>query len=488
MYFTVRVILIISVFLATISLAQETPEILWQQTYGGNANDVCFSVTGTLDGGYALGGYTLSFGARGEDVYMVKVDENGEFEWDARFGGNSDDECRSIVQTADSGYALSGLTESFGQGGSDSYLIKLNEEGEEEWSQTYGGHGTEWAVSLIQTLDGGYAFHGVTTSQRDVNGDYWFVKTDEEGGLSYDLTFGGRNIDLGWSKIFELEESSYAFSGCSFSFGNGDCDFYPIKIVDDFVEDWAINFGGRPSECCRGFSTTDDGGFVGVGPYTLNYQTYDLVANRITADGEELWREIYDFNSTDWPQAVVQTHDGGFAIAGYTSSLANGSDFFLVKLNGEGELQWHEDYGGRRDDYCVEIIETGENEFILAGYTVSFGAGAVDFFLMKVGMEQEPGAVRSELVENPNTFTLYTTYPNPFNNRATLRYSLDKASNINISVYDLSGTKVMGVENRYAQSGNHSISFDCTDLPAGAYIVKLTSLGRTSETKLTLVK
>jgi len=172
MYTTLRVVLIVSVFLATISLADETPEIIWQQTYGGNANDVCFSVTGTLDGGYALGGYTNSFGARGEDVYMVKVDENGEFEWDARFGGGSDDECRCIVQTADSGYALSGLTESFGQGVSNCYLIKINDEGNEEWSQTYGGNGQEWAVSLVQTMEGGYALHGVTTSQGDANGDY----------------------------------------------------------------------------------------------------------------------------------------------------------------------------------------------------------------------------------------------------------------------------------------------------------------------------
>jgi len=410
-------------------------------------------------------------------------------QWEATFGGRGDDEGRAIINTEDGGYAISGQTNSFGAGENDVYLIKLNIEGEEEWTQTHGGARTDWAVSLVQTTDGGYAYHGVTCSQGEPNGDYWFVKAGHEGELQYDLHFGGGGIDLGWSKIFELEEFSYAFSGCSFSFGNGDCDFYPIKISQEFNVDWANNYGTWISECCRGFTATDDGGFVGVGPYTQDYRSYDMIVQRIDGDGNELWQHVYDFNATDWPQAVVQTSDGGFAVAGYTSSRGNGNDFMLVKLNSDGELVWNEIYGGGRDDIACELIETGEDEFILAGYTVSYGAGGTNCLLMKVGREEDPpNKVNPNTVENPNSFALYTTYPNPFNSKATVRYSIDFASEIKLGVYNMSGTRVLDVEKRHVQPGSYTVDFDCSELASGTYIARLESLGRLSETKLILVK
>lgn len=485
--FVILILLFLS--LSAIAFADDPPIMLWKHTYGGGQNDVLYSITRTGDGGYALAGFTSSEGNGGEDVYIVKVDEDGEEQWSATFGGRGDDEARCIINTEDGGYAISGQTNSFGEGENDVYLIKLNIEGEEEWTQTHGGARTDWAVSLVQTTDGGYAYHGVTCSQGEPNGDYWFVKAGADGELQYDLHFGGGGIDLGWSKIFELDEFSYAFSGCTFSFGEGACDFYPIKIANEFEVVWANNYGTWRAECCRGFVTTDDGGFVGVGPYSLDYQTYDMIVQRIDGDGNEIWQHVYDFNDTDWAQAVVQTSDGGFAVGGYTSSRGNGNDFMLVKLNSEGELQWSEVYGGGRDDICCELIETGEDEFLMVGYTVSYGAGGTDGLLMKVGHEEDPpNEANPEIAENPNGFALYTTYPNPFNSKATVRYSLDFASEINLNVFNMSGKKILEVEKRQMQPGSYTVDFDCSELASGTYIARLESLGRLSETKLILVK
>ncbi len=150
------VYILLSMLFFSPSYAQNT----WCKAIGGSYYDFGYSIIQTTDSGYAIAGITWSFGGGG-DVYVIKLNANGNIEWTKTIGGDSIDYGYSIIQTTDSGYAIAGYTWSFGAGG-NVYVIKLNASGNIEWTKTIGGSGTDYGYSIIQTTDGGYAIDGYT--------------------------------------------------------------------------------------------------------------------------------------------------------------------------------------------------------------------------------------------------------------------------------------------------------------------------------------
>jgi hypothetical protein len=142
--------------IAASAMAQPNPDTLWTRTYGGSNHDYARSVQQTPDGGYIVAGYTASFGAGGSDFYLVKINSQGDTLWTRTYGGSNGEEARSVQQTADGGYIVAGFTYSFGAGLSDFYLVKTNSLGDTLWTRTYGGSRSELAYCVQQTADGGY--------------------------------------------------------------------------------------------------------------------------------------------------------------------------------------------------------------------------------------------------------------------------------------------------------------------------------------------
>ena len=170
--------LIISlIFFVTVSFAQV--DTAWTKTFGGNSNDIGYSVQQTTDGGYIITGYTSSSG--NIDIWLIKTDSNGDSLWTKTFGGSGDDLGQSVQQTTDGGYIITGYTTSFGNGYYDVWLIKTDSNGDEEWNQTFGGGGSDSGHSVQQTTDGGYIITGYTDSFGNGGGDIWLIKTDSEG-------------------------------------------------------------------------------------------------------------------------------------------------------------------------------------------------------------------------------------------------------------------------------------------------------------------
>jgi hypothetical protein len=157
--------------------SSEPPEIEWNQTYGGAGDECARSVVQTAEGGYALAGHTNSYGAGSYDFWLVKTDANGNVEWNRTYEGAGDELAWPLVQTADGGYALAGRTiKSYDPYDSDFWLVKTDSEGNMQWNKTYGGAGEDDAYSLIQTHDGGYALAGSTTVFDPEHGDAWLIK------------------------------------------------------------------------------------------------------------------------------------------------------------------------------------------------------------------------------------------------------------------------------------------------------------------------
>ncbi|MHA1978691.1 MAG: hypothetical protein ACW98I_17445, partial [Candidatus Hodarchaeales archaeon] len=166
-------------------------EIEWENTFGGIDEEWPGFLVQTVDGGFVLSGWTTSYGAGGRDFWLVKTDTNGQAEWNKTYGGIADEDANSMIQTADGGFVFVGGTTSYGAGSGDFWILKTNATGQMEWNQTYGGIADDFAVSAVQTADGGFAFAGGTESVGAGGQDFWLVKTNATGQAEWNQTYGG---------------------------------------------------------------------------------------------------------------------------------------------------------------------------------------------------------------------------------------------------------------------------------------------------------
>ena len=192
----VLVIALFSIIFPQMASAQPAEE--WSKTYGGTAGEVAYSVQQTSDGGYIVAGITYSYGAGDGDVYLIKTDSEGIEEWNQIYGGPERDVAISVQQTLDGGYVITGVTYSFGAGDAEIYLVKTDPQVVEEWSRTYGGQNHDMAHSVQQTSDGGYIIAGVTSSF-GCDGDFYLVKTDSQGVPQWSKNYGGSATDGAYS-------------------------------------------------------------------------------------------------------------------------------------------------------------------------------------------------------------------------------------------------------------------------------------------------
>jgi hypothetical protein len=203
-------------------------DTLWTRIYGGMEHDLGRSVQQTADSGYVVAGYTWSFGAGSSDVYLMKTDASGDTLWARTYGGTGGDVGYSVQQTSDGGYIVAGVTASFGAGQYDVYLIKTDASGDTLWTRTYGGPDGDGGYSVQQISDGGYIIAGITESFGAGLCDVYLIKTDANGDTLWTRTYGGTSDDFGYS-VRQSADGGYVIAGYTASFGAGSYDVYLIK-------------------------------------------------------------------------------------------------------------------------------------------------------------------------------------------------------------------------------------------------------------------
>jgi hypothetical protein len=357
----------------------------WSQTYGGSGDDFAYSVVQTSDGGYALAGFTDSSGAGDFDFYMVKADSAGNLNWSQTYGGSGDDFAYSLVKTSDGGYALAGYTSSSGAGYYDFYMVKTDSAGNVQWSKTYGGTGDDEARSLIQTSDGGYALAGWTDSFGGSGYDFYLVKTDSSGNMLWNRTYRRAGDNQAYS-IIQTSDGEYALAGHTDSSGAGGYDFYLVMTDVAGNMQWNMTYGGIGDDEAYSLIQTGDGGYALAG-YTssssVGVNNFWLVKTNST--GAVQWSQTYGSSGDSEAYSLVQTSDGGYALGGFTdASGAGGYDVWLVKTDPAGGVQWSQTYGGSGDDFAYSVVQTSDGGYALAGFTDSSGAGGYDFYLIEI--------------------------------------------------------------------------------------------------------
>ncbi len=196
-------------------------KLQWEKTFGGSDDDMATSIQQTTDGGYIVAGY--SYGAQKFDVHILKLDSNGKLQWEKTFGGSDSDVAFSIQQTKDGGYIVAGSTRSSGVGGKDVYVLKLDSNGNIQWEKTFGGSKDDEAFSIQQTKDGGYIVAGSTESFGAGWKDVYVLKLDSNGNLQWEKTFGNEDDDEAYS-VQQTSDDGYIVAGSI----NG--DIYVLKL------------------------------------------------------------------------------------------------------------------------------------------------------------------------------------------------------------------------------------------------------------------
>ena len=410
----------------------------WERNYGGTGDDEGQSVQQTSDGGYIVAGWTNSFGA-GYNVYLIKTDASGDTLWTRLYGGGTlGDHGFSVMQTSDGGYIVAGVTDSWGYG-SQFYLVKTNASGDTLWTRSYGG-GTEndIARSVQQTSDGGYIIAGYSAGNvRKVH----LIKTNASGDTLWARTYGEASFNYVYS-VRQTSDGGYIIAG-STDLNSGPLDVYLIKTNASGDTLWTRTYGGTNADGGSSVQQTSDGGYIVAGFTTSFGDTVngDVYLIKTNVSGDTLWTRTYGGASYDFGYSVQQTSDGGYIITGVTCSYGDTSgDVYLIKTNTSGDTLWTRTYGGTSADKGNSVQQTSDGGYIVAGYTNSFGDG-YQVYLIKTDANGNSGVeetteVRSRKIEiritaTPNPFTSFTTVPG----HSSDRFALYNVSGRRVGVY-----------------------------------------------------
>jgi hypothetical protein len=370
----------------------------WARAFGSVSCDRAQCVQQTMDGGYIVMGTTESFGSGATDIWILKLSSLGNPVWQYTYGGNGYDEGYSIINTIDNGYVVAGYTTSFGAGGEDSWVLKLSSNGEIQWQKAYGGSSLERAYSIQQTQDGGYVFGGETRSFGSVMGDFWIVKLSSIGDIEWHRAYGMNKYERIRS-IQQTKDGGYIAVGSTLSMSDeSDWDAQILKVSPYGDIEWQKTYGlgngtGYTEDIFRSIQITKDGGYIVAG-YSMSFGAGggDFWVVKLSSKGDIQWQKAYGETRLDALYSIQLTSDGGYIVSGSTWSFGTmRTNIWVSKLSSTGEIEWQKTYGGCYADSAGFIQNTEDGGFIVAGSTRSFSSGMNDYWVLKLSPSGEIG-------------------------------------------------------------------------------------------------
>jgi len=357
-----------------VSFIGYSQDILWEKSYGGTHADYLFDAQPTADYGFILAGSSLSnkTGNKDDDnhgdldFWVWKMKENGELEWQKSIGGSGFDFLQSIKNTRDGGFILAGTSSSSKgfqkkdrcKGLADFWVIKLNAAGTEQWQRTIGGNGQDELLCAFQTRDGGYILGGSSSSSPN---------------------------SIPASK---LDESSFTPDIYSKSEKcRGSLDYWIVKLDKEGVIQWQKTYGGQYSDILRSMEQTSDNGYI-LAAYSnspisgdkteANKGVGDYWVLKIDDSGVIQWQKTYGADGDDQPYVIHQTKDEGYIIGGNSNSsnaltteggiVANGTDYWVLKLDKEGGVVWSKTFDFGKVDILTSLVENDDNTYLIGGH------------------------------------------------------------------------------------------------------------------------
>jgi hypothetical protein len=373
------------------------PTTEWNKTFGTSSGERAYDVCQTNDGGYIVTGvtginflFTHSYSSAG-DLWLMKIDASGNKQWEKTFGGSNLNMGYCVKQTTDGGYIISGITNVYGFNWGDApsygdvWLIKTDALGNKEWDKVFGGSAYDEARSVCQTSDGGFILGGGTRSYTSGWFDVWLIKTDGYGNEQWSKNFGGGDGDCGYS-VQQDNDGGYVVLGYTFNYGAGATDIWLIKTDASGNKVWDKTYGGSSGDAGLDLKHTSDGGYIIVGQTnSFGSGGSDAWLLKTDSSGTKQWDKTFGGSGDETGFSIDLTNDGGYVFAGWTTSFGSGgNDIYVVKTDSNGNEVWHQTYGGSGDEFGLAIQATTDGGYIVAGLTTSFGSGGEDAWLIKL--------------------------------------------------------------------------------------------------------
>jgi hypothetical protein len=312
--------------------------IKWQRTFGGINLEQAYSIKETADTNYIIAGFTNSFGFGGYDMYLIKTNRGGDTLWTKTYGGTNWDFAYCAEPTSDGGYIMAGGTYSFGKGDEDMYVVKLNANGDTLWTKTYGGTEQDEAKSIIQTSDGGYLLTGFSKSLGETNGDIYTIKTNSMGDTIWTKKFGGVEVDEAYDVLENTVAGEYLVAGRSKSVGAGNFDGVIIRYSTTGTEIYVPTYGGTDDDGIQSIDLSANSRLASAG-YTYTYG-FGLGTSEFLLYVENPFNGFHSGtfggNKMEKAYCVSSTKDNGYIMVGNSTSYSNLEHIYLVKLDSNG--------------------------------------------------------------------------------------------------------------------------------------------------------
>jgi len=425
------------------SVFAQLPSKVWDKTIGGNGYEYQVKVIPTSDGGYMVAGSSSSnaSGDKSEnskgnlDYWLIKINDSGIKQWDKTIGGNGADFLSDVRQTSDGGYILAGSSQSGLSGdktegslSQDAWIVKLSANGSIEWDNTLGGPDGESVQEIRQTADGGYIF--ISDSFSGIGGDktepsrgsfdIWVVKLNANGSKAWDRTYGGSDYEMN-SSISLTTDGGYIIGSMSGSGVSGDKtqanfgqpDYWILKLSSSGAKEWDRTFGGDNSDFFKRIVQTPSGDYLAAGDSYSGISgnksadkqapsSRDFWVVKVDGNGNKIWDKTYGGGQYDELTSMAITFDGGFVLGGW--SLAPDPkeqfdfDYRLTKASPDGAYQWNKSLAGPRQDALFSVQPTSDRGYILGGHSYSDAGpdksednkGDGDFWIIKLSADPLP--------------------------------------------------------------------------------------------------
>lgn len=333
--------------------------------------------------GYIVAGNTNSFGNEKPDAWIVRLDNNGLVEWKRTYGGTKADEIQSIIATPDGYYLGVGMTTTKSKGKQDIWLLKINEKGRLVWEKRLGTALMDVAVDVVAMPNGDYVLTGFIQMKRDDKVDMLVKRVDAEGNEIWSKNFGGEAWDVGMS-VVATKDNHILVGGHTESTTNGEEDAWIVKISGEGNEIWSKHFGGKGKDVLAGLTYDPKTGDCFAVGHTESFGNgmADIWVLKVDANGKDIWKKAIGGEKSDMGKDIIITQDGNLAITGFTMSYGKGfSDVWLLKMSSGGSLLWKKEYGTKGTDGANVVLEDENGNFVMAGATTKQLA---DMWVIKV--------------------------------------------------------------------------------------------------------
>lgn len=425
----IRILLIILLLInafTSLYLQVNAQVIVWEKNYGGSADEIPNSIISTEDGGYIIIGethstdkdITISYGE--SDVWVIKINDVGDIEWQKNYGGSNDDIGYSII-SSDEGYIFVASTSSDDNhveeniGGTDIWVVAINVNGDIKWENTYGGTNSDVGRTIIQTSDGGYLI-GAESFSIDMINDFlgkniMLIKIDSFGNMEWSNTYGGNQNDsfLIGSNIIESLQGYVAVGFTSsddenVTNNNGASDLWIFKT--NYLGDlqWQKNYGGSASEQGGQIIETSDGEYIISAQTTSSDMGVDYYGGgndnlliKLNSNGDLLWQENYGGTGNENTPSLQLISDGSYTVVSNTTSSNidvsnnNGeSDIWMYNIDDSRLIKWGKNFGGTEREDNPSIVYSLDGTYIVSCFSassdidVSDNYGGWDIWIFKV--------------------------------------------------------------------------------------------------------